>query len=399
MTEHPAPPRPPPRPPGHDHPHDQPGHDHPHEPGHDHPTTSPHDPPTTTTTRTRARTTTTAMATGTATGTGMTTTTDSWASSRRSSCPHSHDSADKVDSALEASREGMRCLKISFAALILTAMVQTVIVFYTNSVALLGDTLHNYADALTAIPIAIAFVVGRRLATRSYTYGYGRAEDLAGIFVVVLIAASACFAGYEAIKRFQNPGELDHLGVLVAAGVIGFLGNEVVAQYRMRVGRKIGSAALVADGLHARTDGFTSLAVVLSAIGAWLGFPLVDPIIGLLITVAILFVLRDAGREVYRRLMDAVDPDLVDQTEQVIRSTPGVVDVTDIGLRWLGHNLRAEARIVVDSSLSLIEAHHLSHRVEHDLVHGVRRLGSATIHAEPLADDAAEAHDLVAHHH
>ena len=173
--------------------------------------------------------------------------------------------------------------------------------------------------------------------------------------------------------------------MLAAAGVIGFLGNEVVAQYRMRIGRRIGSAALVADGLHARTDGFTSLAVVLSAGGAWLGFPLADPIIGLLITVAILYVLRDAGREVYRRLMDAVDPDLVDQTEQVIRSTPGVVDVGDIGLRWLGHNLRAEARIVVDSSLSLIEAHHLSHRVEHDLVHGVRRLSSATIHAEPLA--------------
>ena len=313
--------------------------------------------------------------------------------------PHSHDSADKVDSALEASREGMRCLKISFAGLMLTALVQTVIVFYTNSVALLGDTMHNYADALTAVPIAIAFVVGRRAATRSYTYGYGRAEDLAGIIVVVLIAASAFYAGYEAIQRFQNPGELSHLGVLAAAGVIGFLGNEVVAQYRVRIGRRIGSAALVADGLHARTDGFTSLAVVLSAVGAWLGFPLADPIIGLLITVAILFVLRDAGREVYRRLMDAVDPNLVDQAEEVIRATPGVVDVTDIGLRWLGHTLRAEARIVVDSSLSLVEAHHLSHRVEHDLVHGVRRLGSATIHAEPLAEDAADAHDLVAHHH
>ena len=152
--------------------------------------------------------------------------------------------------------------------LILTALAQTVIVYYTNSVALLGDTMHNYADALTVVPIGIAFVVGRRVATRSYTYGYGRAEDLAGIIVVVLIAASACFAGYEAIKRFQNPGELDHLGFLVGACVIGFPGNEVVAQYRMRVGRKIGSAALVADGLHARTDGFTSLAWVVSAIGA-----------------------------------------------------------------------------------------------------------------------------------
>jgi len=312
--------------------------------------------------------------------------------------PHSHDSSDKIDSALEASQDGMRCLKISFAGLLITALVQTVIVFYTNSVALLGDTLHNYADALTAVPLAIAFLVGRRVATRAYTYGYGRAEDLAGIIVVVLIAASAAYAGYEAIQRFMNPGEVRHLGVLVGAGIVGFLGNEIVAKYRIRTGRRIGSAALVADGLHARTDGFTSLAVVLSAAGAWLGFPLADPIIGLLITIAILFVLRDAAREVYRRLMDAVDPHLVDQAEQVIRTTPGVVDVTDIRLRWLGHSLRAEARVAVDSSMSLVDAHHLSHQVEHDLVHGVRRLTSATIHAEPLARDATAAHALVGHH-
>lgn len=312
--------------------------------------------------------------------------------------PHSHDSSDKIDSALEASQEGMRCLKLSFGFLMLTALIQTVIVFYTNSVALLGDTLHNYADALTAVPLAIAFLVGRRMATRAYTYGYGRAEDLAGIIVVVLIAASAAYAGYEAIQRFMNPGEVRHLGVLAVAGVVGFLGNELVAQYRMRTGRRIGSAALVADGLHARTDGFTSLAVVLSAGGAWLGYPIADPIIGLLITVAILYVLRDAAREVYRRLMDAVDPALVDQTEQVIRATPGVVDVTDVRLRWLGHSLRAEARIIVDTSMPLVEAHHLSHRVEHDLVHGVRRLTSAIIHPEPLPSDSAAAHDQVAHH-
>jgi cation diffusion facilitator family transporter len=312
--------------------------------------------------------------------------------------PHSHDSADKVDSALEASAEGMRCLKISFVGLLLTALIQTVVVVYTNSVALLGDTLHNYADALTAVPLAIAFLVGRRLATRAYTYGYGRAEDLAGIVVVLLIALSAGYAGYEAVMRFLNPGEVEHLAVLAVAGVVGFVGNEVVAQYRIRTGRRIGSAALVADGLHARTDGFTSLAVVFSAAGAWLGFPIADPIVGLLITVAILFVLRDAAREVYRRLMDAVDPHLVDQAEQVIRATPGVVDVTDIRLRWHGHKLLAEARVTVDSTLSLIQAHHVSHQVEHDLVHGVRRLTAATIHTEPLAFDADPAHALLSHH-
>jgi cation diffusion facilitator family transporter len=300
---------------------------------------------------------------------------------------------------MEAGREGMRCLKISFAGLIVTALIQTAIVVYTNSVALLGDTLHNYADALTAIPLGIAFIVGRRVATRAYTYGFGRAEDLAGIVVVVLIAASSAYAGYEAIMRFVHPADVRHLGVLIVAGVVGFLGNEIVAHYRIRTGRRIGSAALVADGLHARTDGFTSLAVVLSAVGAWLGFPRADPIVGLLITVAILFVLRDAAREIYRRLMDAVDPALVDQTEQLIRATPGVIDVPNLQLRWLGNTLRAEARITVDSDTTLVDAHHLSHQVEHDLVHGVRRLTSATIHVEPLPDDATTAHDLLTHHH
>jgi cation diffusion facilitator family transporter len=300
---------------------------------------------------------------------------------------------------MEAGREGMRCLKISFAGLIVTALIQTAIVVYTNSVALLGDTLHNYADALTAIPLGIAFIVGRRVATRAYTYGFGRAEDLAGIVVVVLIAASSAYAGYEAIMRFVHPADVHHLGVLIVAGVVGFLGNEIVAHYRIRTGRRIGSAALVADGLHARTDGFTSLAVVLSAVGAWLGFPRADPIVGLLITVAILFVLRDAAREIYRRLMDAVDPALVDQTEQLIRATPGVIDVPNLQLRWLGNTLRAEARITVDSDTTLVDAHHLSHQVEHDLVHGVRRLTSATIHVEPLPDDATTAHDLLTHHH
>jgi cation diffusion facilitator family transporter len=263
--------------------------------------------------------------------------------------PHSHDASDRVDSALEASREGMRCLGWSFAALTLTAVLQAVVVVVSGSVALLGDTLHNFADALTAVPLAIAFTVGRRAATRRYTYGFGRAEDLAGLVVVLLIALSAVAAGWEAIRRLLDPQEVTALPLVAAAGVIGFVGNEWVARYRIRVGRRIGSAALVADGLHARTDGFTSLAVVLGAAGVVLGVPAADPIVGLLITVAIAAVLRDAAREVYRRLMDAVDPKLVATAEASVRSTPGVDDVGELRLRWIGHALRAEVEVVVDS--------------------------------------------------
>jgi cation diffusion facilitator family transporter len=237
--------------------------------------------------------------------------------------PHSHDAAVAVDAALETSRQGNRALFISFVGLALTAILQAIVVFLSQSVALLGDTLHNFADALTAIPLAIAFTLGRRAPTRRFTYGYGRSEDLAGIIVVLLIAGSSALAGYEAIRRLLHPQDLQYLWLVAIASVIGFLGNELVARYRIKVGREIGSAALVADGLHARTDGLTSLGVLVGAIGVAVGFRLADPIVGLAITVAILFVLRDAGREVLRRLMDAVDPELVEQIRSELLGTPG----------------------------------------------------------------------------
>ena len=308
--------------------------------------------------------------------------------------PHSHDAAVAMDSELESSRRGMRALLLSFLALMVTALLQLVVYAFSGSVALLVDTIHNFADALTALPIAVAFTLGRRAATRRYTYGYGRSEDLAGIVVVLFIAASAGFAAYEAIRRLADPRELDNLGVLAAAGVIGFLGNEAVARYRITVGRQIGSAALVADGLHARTDGFTSLGVVLSAAGVALGFDRADPVIGLLITVAILAVLRDAARDVYRRLMDAVDPELVDTVEETALGTEGVLDVGDVRLRWIGHTLRAELEIVVDAGLSITEAHRIAESAEHRLLHDVPRLHSALVHADPEGHD----HHLTGHH-
>jgi cation diffusion facilitator family transporter len=299
--------------------------------------------------------------------------------------PHSHDSADRVDTALETSKRGIRALIWSFAALFVTAVAQLALVLVTGSVALLGDTIHNFADALTALPLGIAFLLGRRAATRRYTYGLGRAEDLAGVVVVLLIAASAALAGYEAVLRLITPQPVQHLWVVAAAGVVGFIGNELVARYRITVGRQIGSAALVADGLHARTDGFTSLAVVLGAAGVGLGFPAADPIIGLVITVAILFVLRDAAKEVFRRLMDAVDPETVDLAERTARAIPGVRDVTDLRMRWIGHALRAELAVRVDADLTVKQAHQLTHDVEARLRHAVPRLTAAAIHTEPAA--------------
>lgn len=320
-----------------------------------------------------------------------------WARLRPVASPHSHDSADRVDTALETSERGMRALVWSFVALLVTAVAQLVIVLFTGSVALLGDTIHNFADALTALPVGTALLLGRRVATRRYTYGLGRAEDLAGIVVVLIIAASAALAGYEAIRRLIDPQPVTHLWIVAVAGVIGFAGNELVARWRIAVGRQIGSAALVADGLHARTDGFTSLAVVLGATGVALGFTLADPIIGLAITAAILVVLRDAAKEVFRRLMDAVDPGTVETAERAATEADGVNHAYDVRIRWIGHSLRAELAITVDAALTVEAAHRIAHDVEHQLLHVVPRLTAAVVHIEP-ATVAETAHHTLAHH-
>ncbi len=299
--------------------------------------------------------------------------------------PHSHDASDSIDGALESSAAGIRAVKISLLALGATSIAQLVIVAISGSVALLADTIHNFSDALTAIPLWIAFALGTKAATRRYTYGYGRAEDLAGLFVIAMITLSAAIAAIESVRRLIHPVAIEHVGWVAAAGLVGFIGNELVAVYRIRVGRQIGSAALIADGLHARTDGFTSLAVLLGAGGVALGFPLADPIVGLVITIAILAVLRTAVRDVFRRLLDAIDPELVDAAEAALAAEPGVTAVRSVKMRWIGHRIHADAELDIDPTTSLTDAHRIAHEAEHTLTHAVPKLSSALVHAYPAA--------------
>ncbi|MFJ9929234.1 cation diffusion facilitator family transporter [Streptomyces misionensis] len=313
--------------------------------------------------------------------------------------PHSHETADKLDAALESSAQGMRALWVSLAVLGATALAQAAVVAVSGSVALLGDTVHNAADALTAVPLGIAFVLGRRAANRRFTYGYGRAEDLAGLVIVLTIAASAAFAAWAAVGRLLDPRPVTDLPAVAAAALVGFAGNEWVARYRIRVGRRIGSAALVADGLHARTDGFTSLAVLLGAAGSALGLHLADPVVGLAITAAIVLVLRDAAREVLRRMLDAVDPALVDRAERAALAVPGVRSVGELRLRWIGHRLRAELAVVVDGEATLRQAHAIAIAAEHALLHALPRLTAALVHADPApVPGERDPHLALAHH-
>ncbi|ABM10461.1 MULTISPECIES: cation diffusion facilitator family transporter [Micrococcaceae] len=293
--------------------------------------------------------------------------------------PHSHDAADSIDDALESSAQGIRAVKISLVGLGITALLQLAVVVISGSVALLADTIHNFSDALTAIPLWIAFILGRRKATRRYTFGYGRAEDLAGLFIVAMIALSALGAGWQSVDRLLNPQPLQNLGWVFAAGLVGFAGNELVAMYRIKVGRNIGSAALVADGIHARTDGFTSLAVVLGVIGVWLGFPLADPIVGLIITIAIVILLWGTARDIGRRLLDGIDPLLVDRAEAILLADDSVQGLPDVRLRWNGHRLNIAATVALDPVMTIEGYLRLQRRLEAGLHEGLPGVGYVSL--------------------
>jgi cation diffusion facilitator family transporter len=312
-----------------------------------------------------------------------------------------------IDPSIVTTERGIWAIKWSFAILALTAALQLVVVFVSGSVALLADTIHNIGDATTAIPLWVAFVLARRKPSRTFPYGLGRVEDLAGIIIVLIILFSAIVAGYEAIDRLIHPHPVTELGWLTAAGIIGFLGNEAVAVFRIRVGRQMNSAALIADGYHARTDGLTSLAVVLGALGVWLGFPLADPIIGLLITAAIFGIVWQSAQAVITRTLDGVEPEITDEIRHAAKHVPGVLAVRDAKARWIGHKLHAEVAIAVDPTLSVAAASEIAAALERELHAHLPALAAASIQfgwlegaARPDVHTQGEhGHGEPAHHH
>jgi cation diffusion facilitator family transporter len=304
-----------------------------------------------------------------------------------------------VDATLFTTERGIWAVKWSFFWLFITAAFQIVIVLLSGSVALLADTIHNFGDAATAVPLWVAFSLARRKVTKRFTYGYGRVEDLAGVAVVLTILFSAVVAGYQSYERLLHPHKIGYLWMVALASIIGFLGNEAVALFRIRVGKEIGSAALIADGYHARVDGLTSLAVLGGAIGVWLGFPLADPIVGMLITVAILWIVWDSGKPVFTRLLDGVDPEVVDEIRHAVSHVKEVCAVSEIRVRWLGHRLHAEVNIAVKGLLSVEQGHEIAHEVRHRLLHHLRYLSNATIHIDPVHASGEDHHRIDRHAH
>jgi cation diffusion facilitator family transporter len=283
--------------------------------------------------------------------------------------------------------------------LMATALIQTAAVSYSGSVALLADTIHNFGDAATAIPLWIAFALAHRRASKQFTYGFGRVEDLAGLAIVLLILFSAIVSGYASINRLFHPQVVDHLWAVALASLIGFVGNEAVAVYRCRTGQDINSAALVADGYHARVDGLTSLAVFIGAFGVWLGYPWADPLIGVIITFAILGIVWSSVKVVFCRLIDGVDPEVVDDVREAASHVTGVKEVTNVRVRWLGHQLHAEINLAVSDEISLKEGHEIAKEVQHQLIHHLSYLSGATVHVDPLKASGEEHHHLGEHRH
>ena len=313
---------------------------------------------------------------------------------------HGHDHGHAhgiVDPSIATSDRGLWAIKWSFIGLAATAALQLIVVLMSSSVALLADTIHNFGDAATAIPLAIAFWFARKPPSERFTFGYGRVEDLAGVAIVFTILASAIVAGYQSIERLLHPQEISYLWAVVAAAIVGFVGNEAVAVFRIRVGREINSAALMADGYHARVDGWTSLAVLFGAIGVWLGYPLADPIIGLLITAAIFGIVIQSGKSIFFRMLDGAEAHVIEEVRRAAEHVPQVKEVTEVRARWLGHRLHAELNIAVDPQLTIAQAHAVAGEVRHQLLHHLDYLSLVVIHVDP-ADQSGEVHHRIERH-
>lgn len=303
----------------------------------------------------------------------------------RGTFAHSHAAADKIDEVMESNERGISALKLSLIGLLVTAVLQLAVVLASHSVALLADTIHNFGDATTSIPLWIAFALAQRGVNRRFTYGYGKVEDVAGVMIVGVIFFSACVAAYESVMKIIHPQPMTHLWWVVAAALIGFVGNEAVAVFRIKTGKAIGSAALVADGLHARVDGFTSLAVLLGVAATWMGYPIVDPIVGILITVAILFIVKDATISVFNRMIEKIEPEILAEVEHAPTHVPGVVGVHKVRARWIGHRVFADLHITVDPDMSVRDSHAIVSAVEEALKTHVPSFGEALIHVHPAA--------------
>jgi cation diffusion facilitator family transporter len=268
---------------------------------------------------------------------------------------HGRDDADER-------RQANRAVAVSAAGLGLTGLVELLLAMVTGSVGLLGDAIHNLSDVSTSAVVFLGFRLSRRPPTERYPYGLERAEDLAGIGIAVVIWASAAFAGFESVRKLIEHGHTTHVGVGIAGAAVGIIGNQAVARYKLIVGRRIGSATLIADARHSWLDALSSAGALAGLVAVALGQSWGDPVAGLAVTAFICHVGYEVTKDVVHRLADGIDPDVITTAEAAAGSVPGVIHA-HARARWTGRTLRVEVEGWVDPGLPARDADALGRQV------------------------------------
>jgi cation diffusion facilitator family transporter len=293
---------------------------------------------------------------------------------------HSHGSEAFGD------RDAVRAVLVSAVALGAAAAVEFAASIAGNSAGVLADALHNAGDVLTTAILLVSFSLARRPATRRFPNGFGRIEDVATLLIVVVVVVTSAVAGFESVQKLLTPGRYGGVAFSLVAAAIGAVANFAVSRYKIQVGRAIGSTALEADGIHSRIDALVSAAAFVGIGLASLGVPLADPIAGLAITVMILYILAGTVRKLFYRMMDSVDPHLVDELSTTAAGVEGVLRVHDLRARWVGRELVAVLHLDCDADASLAAAHGIAQKVEHAVSHRFPEV-HLDIHMDPGVDE------------
>ena len=283
-------------------------------------------------------------------------------------------------------RLAMRAIVVSSAGLLLTSSFELAITVLSGSVALLSDAIHNLGDVFTTVGVYIGFRLSRRSGTTRYPYGFGRAEDLAGIVILLAIWSSAVLAGWQSYEKLVSGRGTSHLALGMVAAVIGIIGNQLVARYKLRVGREIKSAPLLVDARHSWLDTIASAGALAGLIGVAAGLRIADPLAGFAITLLIIHIGVDATRDVARRLMDENDEAVAEAIAHVASHVRGVVRVDDVRARWLGREVEARVRVGLPVETSFTDAHEVAHRVRDAVRRDVPDLRDVVVEPVPAAE-------------
>jgi cation diffusion facilitator family transporter len=292
------------------------------------------------------------------------------------SAGHSHSSAHY------GNKDAVRAVVVSAFALGIAALAEITASILSGSASVLADGLHNAGDVLTSFILLVTFALVRRPATRRFSSGYGRFEDVATLLIIVVIIATAAVAAAESVAKLIHPVSYSNIPISLGAAILGVIANLGVSEYKLRVGRGIGSESLEADGVHSRIDALVSAGAFVGIGLAGLGLTVADPVVGILITFAIVFVLAGTVKQLFYRMMDAVDPTIVDELTSAATSVKGVLQVHDVRVRWVGRELVAVMHVAVDPKSTLEEAHRVSMRVEDAVCHEVPA-ARLEIHMDP----------------